>query len=185
MLLDRLKRETRADHDRIEADLDLLRPNLSLADYVGLLQRYHAFFRRWEPRVGALVGDEAFFGPRRKLGLLADDLDQRGAKPSTLTAPVPALASRAEAMGSLYVLEGSTMGGLVIARHIEGVLGLRGPGARYFSNYGRDAAERWRTFRAALADISRPEDEDAIVAAARGTFVLLNRWLCPQEPAHG
>lgn len=186
MLLDRLKTETRVAHDRIEADLDLLRPNLSLADYAALLARYQAFFRVWEPAVGEAIGDEGFFGPRRKLHLLDQDLEDLGVEPLADEPRVEPFATAAHAMGSLYVLEGSTMGGLVIAAHVRRTLGVSGPGARYFENYGRDAAERWRAFRATLAGISAPQTDGGVVAAALQTFETLHRWLAPGKAvAHG
>jgi heme oxygenase (biliverdin-IX-beta and delta-forming) len=186
MLLDRLKIETRESHDRIEAALDLMRPDLSRRDYGQLLARYQAFFRVWEPSVGRALADDAFFAPRRKLHLLTRDLDALGVEPLRDEPRLKPFATRHEAMGSLYVLEGSTMGGLVIAGHVRRTLGVSGPGALYFENYGRDAAERWRAFREVLGALSSPQVNDAVVATALDTFAALHAWLAPQrEAGHG
>ena len=54
-------------------------------------------------------------------------------------------------MGCLYVLEGATLGGVVIRRHPEQKLRL-GPdnGAAFFHAYGPDTGRRWREFCGAL-----------------------------------
>ncbi|WP_406854421.1 biliverdin-producing heme oxygenase [Alsobacter sp. KACC 23698] len=186
MLLTRLRTETRAAHDRIESDLDMLGPGLTLERYGALVARFHAFFRIWEPRIGELVGDEAFFGPRRKLPLLEADLAALGLAPLRQTPRIPRLDDVEEAMGSLYVLEGSTMGGQVIAKSLERRLGLAGPGATYFASYGRDVAARWRAFQDILASLSSPAADDRIVCAALATFESLQACLfAPARTRHG
>ena len=55
-VLDLLKAQTRAEHTAIEGALDLMRDDLSLADYRRLLQRYFGFYA---PLGSALVGFDA------------------------------------------------------------------------------------------------------------------------------
>lgn len=187
MLLDRLKEETRHAHDRIGEDLALMRGDLSLAAYGTLLTRLHGFLAGWEPAVDAALGDPAFLAPRRKTGLLAADLHRLGLKHGPACRDLPALPSRAAALGSLYVMEGATLGGQVIRRHVEGLFGFGADGpTAYFGSYGTQVGRRWQEMRdrlAALPDQVAPE----AVAAALATFGCLHRWTCPgtaQETAH-
>lgn len=53
--------------------------------------------------------------------------------------------------GQLYVIEGSTLGGVVLARGLAAREELR-PALRYLNGYGTGTGERWRRFRAALAE---------------------------------
>ena len=83
----------------------------------------------------------------------------------------------AEAFGCLYVLEGSTLGGRVISRHVQSRLGSDVPRA-FLDAYGSRTGERWQAFRAALAGAPRNRDVDArIIAGARATFEAFTAWL--------
>ena len=181
MILLRLKTETRDSHLRVERDLGVMNPDLNLPEYRTLVSRLYAFHLWWEPLVSLLLNDEAFFGPRRKLGLLKRDLEILGAPlPGRPARSGLALRTAQDALGSLYVLEGSTLGGQLIAQHVEAALGLaHGEGSAYFRSYGKTVAERWREFQARLLAMSSPGADDAMVVAASATFDHLHDWLCP------
>ena len=172
-LLHRLRTETRDEHDAIERDLDWERRVADRAGYRDMLARLHGFHLAWEPAVAAALGDPGFFEPRRKAGLLASDLNRLGATGEFPRYPRPiAFRGRDEALGSLYVLEGSTLGGQLIARHVAATLGFTG---RYHGAYGPAAGAMWRRFQAYLR--AQAEDEDAVVDSARRTFGDLRWWL--------
>jgi heme oxygenase len=179
MLLLRLREETRPAHHRLEAELDLLSDGLTLERYGAVLTRFHWFLRAWEPAVARLLADDGFFEPRRKLGLLEQDLESLQLQP--LEGPchdLPMLGTRAEALGSLYVLEGSTLGGQVIARHARRVLPLpAGQGTAFFESYGPAVGARWVAFRQMLAESSTSLTDGSAVTAARQTFLCLGRVL--------
>jgi heme oxygenase (biliverdin-IX-beta and delta-forming) len=169
----RLRDELRPEHDAIEAALDWERRVATASGYRGLLERLYGFHAGWEPRVAALVGDG--FEGRGKLPLLAADLRALGVhEPAGLPRPEPMpLTSAAAAWGSLYVIEGSTLGGQLIARRVRAELGFEG---RYHGAYGGDTGRMWRAFRAGLNEVA---DADAAVDGARRTFVGLRGWLAP------
>lgn len=186
MLLDRLKAETREAHDRIELDLGLTRADLSLDEYGTILMRMHGFFTTWEPAVEAALDEPDFLGPRRKLHLLARDLAALGLRPEPVCQDLPAMNSAAAALGSLYVLEGSTLGGQVIRRHVEALFAFPpgGPTA-YFTGYGADTGRRWQEMRARLAALPHVA-APVVVETALSTFAALHRGLCPaDEPFRG
>jgi heme oxygenase (biliverdin-IX-beta and delta-forming) len=104
--------------------------------------------------------------PRR--ALLAADLSDLGTHvPSAL--PFAAPADTAAAWGMLYVIEGSRLGGAMLARQVG-----EGLPARYLA--ARHQSGEWR---ALLAGIDAAADDDAwvarAVAAARATFDLYGR----------
>ncbi|MDC8014397.1 biliverdin-producing heme oxygenase [Tahibacter soli] len=82
----------------------------------------------------------------------------------------------AAALGSMYVLEASALGGLVVARAVSGQHGL-GPshGARYFVGWGERTGTLWREFRATLdAELGDADHlSDRACAAAVATFEAL------------
>ncbi|MFO1147915.1 MAG: biliverdin-producing heme oxygenase [Alsobacter sp.] len=126
-----------------------------------------------------LLSDDSFFNPRRKLAFLERDLQALGlAAIEGGCDDVPILGTRAQALGSLYVIEGSTLGGQLIARHARSLLALpRGEGTSFFESYGAAVGKRWVAFRQLLAESSSPTTDAAAVASARQTFLCLGRVL--------
>lgn len=154
---------------------------------MSLLTKFYGFHVAFEAAVWSLIRDHAFLQPRRKSHLIARDLDYLGVgqaarahlRVCNLSLP---LSNEAAAFGALYVVEGSTLGGTVIARHVEAVLGYgRDTGCAYFRSYGPDTGAMWRAFRERLASLSSPEHDTAIIAAATATFAVMQTWLCGGE----
>ncbi|MGE0725198.1 MAG: biliverdin-producing heme oxygenase, partial [Alphaproteobacteria bacterium] len=79
---------------------------------------------------------------------LRADLADLGAVPGPAPARSVAPASDGRAVGCLYVVEGSTLGGRLIHRRLAGLLPGE-EGRRYFAG-GADDVERWPVFCAAL-----------------------------------
>lgn len=181
-LFARLRSETRAAHDAIERDLDWERRVSTIDGYRQLLARFYGFHRTWEPAIAASIDDESFVGPRRKLPLLEADLLHLGMTPTAIEKiPEPDLLirprTRAEALGSMYVLEGSTLGGQLIARRVAEKLGLKpGAGLSYHCAYGDAVGPMWQAFRARLGELS-PSEEDEAIGSANTTFRHLRAWL--------
>jgi heme oxygenase len=187
-----LKSETRPEHAAIEAALGILvKPSLTLAAYRTTLERLYTFMRPLEARLAAHGGWHGYnidLTARSKWAWLEQDLRALGVDaPRQLPAcqALPALSSRAACFGCLYVLEGSTLGGQVIARHLSATLGLgANTGARYFTGYAGETAAMWRAFRSSLAAFAEEESTLApgVIESARTTFSRLNEW-CSAVPS--
>jgi heme oxygenase len=183
-LLQRLKTETAFAHERIEQAFDLEARTSSQSAYRNLLARLYGFHAAWEPRAEAALADPGFFSGRRKVELLIADLRRLGMADGELSqlalcAPTVAMRTRADAFGSMYVIEGSTLGGVLIARHVERRLGLGfNNGCTYFRCYGDEVGPMWRAFGTALLAGCGSQDEHAVITGARRTFDVLHRWLC-------
>lgn len=182
-VLDRLKRETLPAHEKIERVVDLEARIASRESYQDLLARFYGFHAVWEREAEAILADPAFFDARRRTDLLVRDLENLGLSRASIAAlplcrPMVPLPSRAAAFGAMYVVEGSTLGGAVMARQIERVLGLgAGSGGAYFHGHGRDRGRMWQGFRARLLAEASNGGEDAIVDSAHRTFELMTCWL--------
>lgn len=173
-LRDLLRAGTRAEHERLDAGLDLTGPGLSAGRYRRVLERFHGFWAGWEPCMAAELGDEALLAPRRRLHLLRDDLRALGAVPEALpVCPPPPVRGHAEAMGSLYVMEGSTLGGRVILKRL-GALGLPSGSCGYFAGHGAETGAMWTTF---LHRLEAEPDVPAVLRGARMTFATLGDWM--------
>lgn len=175
-----LRGATTAAHVALEDALDLLRPPLERERFVRLLRRWHAFHAAWQPALGTQL-PRAITAPRDRLGALASDLHALGcelAKIDRIAAHAPAAAlceTRAAALGSLYVIEGSTLGGRVVAGALAAAPWLPPGGLRSFDPYGADCATRWRETLGFIAHADEPPRW--IVDSALRTFELLREWL--------
>ena len=182
-MLERLRAETRDAHAAIERSLDWRRRTATRAGYQALLARFYGFHATWEPAAAGVLPDAAFFDPRRRTHLLAADLLYLGMDREAIGGlPVCRLrqpASEAEALGGLYVLEGSTLGGQLVARHVAATLGLTGDaGLSYYTAHGAQCGRMWRLFCSEMnARLrSQRQQDDAIDGAGR-TFTELRGWL--------
>lgn len=189
MLSERLKGETRAEHEAIERSLSvLMSPELTRERYGGVVAGFYGFFAGWEPRaLAAMPGGELLelFRERSKTAQLADDLRALGFDQARIEAiplctgeaSVPA-SSLPEVFGTMYVTEGSTLGGQIIAARLEKQLGLTNDkGYMYFRGAGARTMPRWRAFKAILDSAVPPDAHDRAVASARDTFTKLQAWL--------
>ncbi len=185
MILDRLRDETRDLHERVEHRLPLLDADLTLERYRATLLALHALHAPLERRLAAVPGLDRGgldLAGRRRAGRLAADLRTLGTPPSLLDAEsphVPDVADVPLALGALYVLEGSTLGGQLLARHVTRVLPVTpGDGCTFLASHGTPVGAAWRRFRRALrarADRSDRAFADRIVDGARRTFVAFDR----------
>lgn len=182
-VLERLKLETAAEHAAIESATGVLSPALGLQQYRAYLERTFGFYLAVEAQLRQLGVWEALDLPateREKLPLLAEDLVLLGnMEPASIRAcnAPPAFATVAEAVGGAYVLEGSTLGGRVISRHVQGLLGPDVPRS-FLDCYGPDTTANWRSFRGALQRFAGTREiEDRVIAGARETFRSFRGWL--------
>lgn len=202
-LLAALRDGTRGEHSLLERH-PLLQPltsdQLILHDYLKVLRALFAFYRQLEPKLeGVLPVDCQIQGYcyLSRSALLATDLERltghrRFLDSGRLPAlPLPDLATVDRVIGVLYVLEGATQGGRVIAPRVipllAGVnvsrdqlprdkLALDGlDGVQYFHLFRHD---QWVRFQRVIAQVSQgPHSADDAVAAAIATFCCLGRYL--------
>lgn len=187
----RLRLETRAEHDAIECTLGLMAPALSEAEYRRCLTKFYGFYRPVERELVACLQGSAWDGVmtgRRKVDLLRHDLQCLGVTDPDATpvcTALPALPTAAAAFGCLYVFEGATLGGQIISRHVASRLGYGAQhGAAFFHGYGSETSVMWRTFGHSLtAFAAESKTDDEIVAAAVSTFRALRFWCEGEETA--
>jgi heme oxygenase len=169
-----LRRATRAQHDRIDALMDLRRMQ-DREHYARVLRVFDGFLAAWEPAVAAaLPAWQAWLAPRSRRPFLRQDLRHLGAAPGE-PARVPALASAAAAWGSVYVMEGSALGGQFITRSLAQAGLHASSGAAYFHGWGDATGAMWREARSVLAgQLDSPAAVADACEAARETFDTLS-----------
>ena len=168
----RLRSETRADHLRVERRLltgGWLDDPVRYRMLVGRLYQLHVHLEQAVERFrDAFTGLDLDSRARSRL-LLADlaslgsEMGERGDEASL------EFASPASVLGALYVVEGSTLGGQVIAELLRRRLGVDASnGAAGFDPYGAETVARWAQFTGYLG--SWVENPDDVVTGARDLF---------------
>lgn len=187
MILQRLRTETRPHHDRLDHHplmVQLMSPAVSRPLYEMLLKKFLGFYQSLEPHLNAYDHWSSFgldLMQRRKTpGLLRDLSSLNVLTKDVDSAPASDwIHDEASAMGTFYVMEGSTLGGQVITRHVASHLNLSPDhGLAFFSSYGDAVGARWKETRDALVRFAEQSHaEDVMIESAKKTFEALAAWL--------
>jgi heme oxygenase len=185
MVAMRLKAETLQSHEDLEKHPNLIamgEGDMTLAGYADVLCRFYPFW---------LAVEQAAY-VRADVKSVLPDIESRQLSANLLadlkalnTAPAPAyhgidwVDDLASAMGTIYVIEGSTLGGRVIVKRVMEQLKLTPEhGCSYYFGYGAETGAKWKGFMDGLAACNFTDAEaDKVVAAATKTFDALNAWM--------
>lgn len=197
MILERLKTETRPHHDRIEEvgfSTQIMSGQLTLNEYKMLVINNYRMHKLVEgmleqmPEVKNLEGLE--FESRKKTALLAKDLEDLGLNPADFSTEGINidLSDFHTAMGTYYVLEGSTLGGSVIARKLATNPNLASEGLtdfNFYGCYGDMVGPRWKAFQQVLVDVATDAAaEDKMVAGAAAAFDAMTEMFIAARAAN-
>ena len=178
-LAERLKTETDAEHRSLEARLgfDLHNPDQAIA--MAMLRGFYGVLVPLEPAMLAHL--PVRLADRGKLTLLRHDLSALGLSEAAIQAipspPAPWLpTTQAQALGAMYVTEGSTLGGKLIVKALRRLPEWPLSNQSYFDPYDAETGARWQAFKLHLNGTA-PQDGDAVVDAAKRTFALLEHWM--------
>lgn len=185
-----LKQKTADSHNELEENYyskAILEPTVTNADYQNYLAKLYGIILACEkdvyPSLSPILPD---LDKRYKSVLMAADMEKTG-MPVQLISNLPVynfkFSSIAEALGIMYVLEGSTLGGRILYQHIHKNLGWNEEnGASYFWGYGQQTGMLWKAFISSFANYAVEESsEDIIISSAIETFSKINNWLTEAE----
>lgn len=176
----RLREATQPDHQRLEDRLGIFTRIATPAGRRALVERFHRLHLDSEAALTPWLADVPGleFEARLRSPLLARDLTTLGVQAAIPSEPFT-VACRAEALGRLYVLEGSSLGGRVIRKQIAAEGGDM-VGLSFLDPYGEQVGEQWRAFLSVIdRQIQSTSDLDAAVAGAVAGFREAERRLCP------
>lgn len=151
---------------------DIAEGRLSRAGYAALLAALHRFHYLLDSACALMWGD----APRShgRIAALEADLRHFGHAPVRPSAGWAPPSGRATALGCLYVAQGSTLGGRVIARQLDYLLsGI--DGRRFFAGEAADGAT-WRALCAHL-ETQGSRDLAAMIGGAEAAFTLFEHCL--------
>ena len=186
-ILARLKQRTAHQHQQTEDGVDLLSDEFSLEDYKELLVKFYAFYQSFETKMMRAIADFKVnfdYAERLNAPKLLSDLKSLGMTNAEISAiesfeDVPALDSPEKIFGALYVVEGSTLGGQVISRHLKEKFDLdETDGVAFFSGYGKETGKMWNAFREKITEFAeKSKEQEEIIKSANQTFEKIGEAL--------
>jgi heme oxygenase len=180
-----LRAATEAVHQRLHGLSDfraLAEGRIGSAAYVALLRRMLGFHAPLESRLAAVAGLDRFVdvAARRRAHLLRADLRWLGAGENVALAPLPEFEDVAEALGALYVAEGSTLGGRQLARGLDAMLPPGEHGRRFLLGHGDRHGAMWRACCEAIERCGADAGARAtMIGSAVATFAAFEDWFSP------
>jgi heme oxygenase len=173
----RLKEATHTTHDRLDKSIMAHNPFGARERYAVFVKVQHQFHREIDALYSNPVLDKLLpdLAGRRRFDLIEQDLADLGmsaAEPEA--APVFAAGAEADlptALGWLYVAEGSNLGAAFLLKEAK-KLGLSETfGARHLAAAPEGRGLHWKTFTAALDEVSLTEaEEERVIAGAKAAF---------------
>lgn len=179
-----LRDSTAAVHARLEG-LPIFSPVLAgragTADVARLLEAYHDFHTsaslNLELGYQELEGLGVRAPARSPLAMLAEDLDALGGIPPEHIIAGARASTRPQAVGWVWVVEGSVMGARVIHRALDSLFGENTEGRRFFQPLP-DSGMRWRAVCSGIEIYGRGQDALACMAeGAHQAFACMERSL--------
>lgn len=178
----RLKDVTRDVHDVLDKSIMAGNIFAGREQFARFLRMQYRFHRDIE----ALYGNTALCAllpnlqERRRLERIASDLSDLGTPlPAPAEGALREQASLAEALGWLYVAEGSNLGGTILYKFASERLGLgQSFGASHLAAHPDGAARHWREFTTALDSVQlTPEQDDEMLLAALAAFRAAQQYV--------
>lgn len=176
-----LKTQTAERHRITE---EILVPHLRKAAtpdaYANILKTFYGFHSPVERSVAAVLPSSVLpdMNLRLKSPALLRDIEALGHRTDDLplATDLPRTETTGHALGILYVLEGSTLGGRSITQMLRsnGITRLDNS-LNFFTVYGENTGSMWKTFLQA-AEEHRNEVDD-MLHAANETFFLFQQWI--------
>jgi heme oxygenase (biliverdin-IX-beta and delta-forming) len=174
MIGSEIKNATQGAHKLLEITVtDKLKQIRSKDDYISFLKCFYLFFQAVENASAPFINEEMLpgFKQRRTSAHVLNDLEELGCRMDDHQAgtELPVITNSVQALGALYVLDGSVAGGPMIVKMLE-MAGIR-KGISFFSGNHESAMLNWDAFIGFLNKlIKSAEDKNSFTVAANETF---------------
>lgn len=174
MLSSKIKEATTAAHLQLNKTvLEKMRSIRNNADYASFLKYFYTYFSQIEQTIAPYITEDVLpdYKDRRNSSYLKNDIAHLGGEIAKVpSVSLPAITNKLEALGALYVLEGSVMGGSIMVKMLEKA-GIT-EGVSFFSGYGAETGQKWSTFTTVLNEqASTSEEQEVAIKAANETFL--------------
>lgn len=186
MLQKILKEKTQALHDELENLMfvtEIMNKTLSLDQYKRNIVINYTVHKQLEHQLFDAASDELRYqlnlGLRKKLPALEKDILELNIEEGEVLFQPGAeqliFKNDAYILGALYVLEGATLGGHVIAKNLATNPNFTHQNipVNYYSVYGEDLMDNWKSFVALLNTVA----EEDYAAAVEGSIMMFEKMI--------
>lgn len=177
VLSDRLRSSTRHPHEAVDDKIMAAQPFNSVALYGRFLYVQHGFHRDVAPlyKTPAIVSLFPNLAQRQRVEAVEQDAADLGLElPAYAELPTTAISTQfgiPEALGWLYVVEGSNLGAAFLLKYAKQIGLSETYGARHLAAPPEGRAPNWRCFKEALDGVKFIEaDVDRAILAAQAAF---------------
>lgn len=184
--LQRLKEETDTAHTLLEDNelsKRIVSADVTVAEYATYLSRmlplHQAIEEQLFPQLKNIFQD---IDERKKADLIRKDLEQlppTSVRSKAFTADLSFTNSLPGALGMMYVMEGSALGGKVILKQLQKTLPeeVFKNATHYFSVYGDQIGKMWMRFLNNFSDaVIANKMEDEVINGAKNSFEQIRLW---------
>lgn len=173
MLSTNIKEATKSAHLNLEKKvIEKLKAIRSNADYADFLKYFYTYFSQVEKAIAPYITTQLLpdYKERRNSSYLKNDIEALGGNVNDTTAiHLPLIENQLQALGALYVMEGSIMGGSIIVKMLE--KGGITNGVSFFSGYGEQTGQKWGVFTAVMnAQAVTPDQQEIAIQTANESF---------------
>jgi heme oxygenase (biliverdin-IX-beta and delta-forming) len=161
--------------------------SVTLEDYKKILERLYGFVSVAEDVIQTKMNDQCGaldYESRKRIGHLEKDLmflgqSQEDFKQIPRCNDITHVGTFPDALGCLYLFEGSRLGGLVLSKALREKFGFKDyQGYAYFSSNGAEVPSMWVSFKDFTEDyVGSHGGGDDIINSAKVGFAALNKWL--------
>ncbi|MDQ2717195.1 MAG: biliverdin-producing heme oxygenase [Chloroflexota bacterium] len=161
--------------------------------YRTLLEKFYGFYAPFEEYYENIEGQSDWqevglaLSERKRMPLLKKDLLNLGVSDEQITHLAQfqdaeqLFSSIPQILGTLYAVEGATIGGQYIARQLEKTLHISAEnGGAFFKGYGAEQTKvMWKQFCERVVAYTRcyPESEEIIIYTAKAHFAAFEDWI--------
>lgn len=179
MISDYLKKNTADLHNATEKLFNsqkIFDRTFTLDDYKKIITRNYIMLLNSEDEIFNQLSDKFSkklqLSERRKLNLIEKDLKSLSIEDQFPMQKVH-ISAQNEALGMMYVIEGSTLGGNVIAKQLSKTQGFEGVTFNFFGCYHENTGTMWKNFKEILDSEVQEESYDEVLLGAKKLYQLL------------
>ncbi|RYD83165.1 MAG: hypothetical protein EOP53_01610 [Sphingobacteriales bacterium] len=179
MLIEKVRLATADNHKKLEEQLFPYINAIQLKEqYAKLLNAFYGYIFPVQEKIIQFINKDIVpdIMERRNASFIANDLAALNFPLNNNTAvALPDIKDHASAMGALYVLEGSTLGGKIISKTIADKLQST-EALSFFKGYGPETGPMWKKFTQYLEHPYNLEHAETVAGTATQTFLLFGTW---------
>ncbi len=178
MLSEYLKKNTAEYHDTAEKLFQshkIFTKTFTLNDYKKIIYNNYLMLLHSEKKIFNLLnenyGENLQLEKRKKFHLIEKDFSTLHLKDdSTISFDI---SDEFEALGALYVIEGSTLGGNVIAKQLSKTEGFEEISFYFFGCYQEKTGTMWKNFKEVLDYQIKEDNHDKVLSGAKKMYEFL------------